>query len=182
MHTRSAAKPERDKHKRIYLRFHIIPSRQVQFTLYGDYSTQPNIADPLNPTATLNNGVFTNAAFFGLQKKEHYSVGVEAFLRTQFNGQRDATTGGRKNAKSFGVSAFGSMHLSPQLAVVGRLDSVDPNWDSAAKDDREYLFIGALDYAAHKNVHLMPNLHIRMFDRLHPAVTPRITFFWKFLS
>jgi hypothetical protein len=75
-----------------------------------------------------------------------------------------------------GVSVFGSLGLTDQWKGLGRVDMVS-NDD---KDTTDLLVIGGLDYAAAKNVHLMPNIYVQLPDGPDPNIQARVTAYYKF--
>ena len=97
------------------------------------------------------------------------SAGLEVFSRTNERaiGDDEVITG---------VSTYGSLPLHAALKGFGRFDVVsDDDWDTT-----DVLVIAGLDYAAAKNVHLMPNVLIEAPDGRDANVQGRLTFFCKF--
>jgi hypothetical protein len=98
-------------------------------------------------------------------------AGLEVFSRTN-----ELAGAGGEDQVITGVSAFGSLSLSVALKGFGRVDAV--GYD--AEDDRDWLFIAGLDYAAAKAVHLMPNAIVESPAGEDANVQGRLTFFYKF--
>ncbi len=98
-------------------------------------------------------------------------AGLEVFSRTN----EQAGAGGEDQVVA-GVSAFGSLPLNAAFKGFGRFDAVTHD----AADDRDWLFIAGLDYAAATDVHLMPNVLIESPAGRDANVQGRLTFYYKF--
>jgi len=67
------------------------------------------------------------------------------------------------------------------LVLVGRYDSFDPNTNSLSVNDRQELFIGAVDFKVAPKVSIMPGIEVHTLQgAIDSDVTPRVTFFWEF--
>ena len=77
-----------------------------------------------------------------------------------------------------GVSAFGSLGLSDNLKGFGRVDMLTTDDGTASMTDM--LVIAGLDHMPAKNVHLMPNLYVKLPDGPDPNIQARLTFYYKY--
>jgi len=179
-----------DKYKRYSLNLQIMPTKEFQVTLLGDYLARPSVnAFPVSgaPPSTVGNGVLTAALFAGYNVKDEFNVGVEGFLRSLANGQRNSDTTGLTSVSTIGVTAFGEVNVSPELVVIARYDYYDPNSDSRSKGDGVNYIIAGLAYKPNKNVQIIPNVQVETYEKLangrtyDPSVTGRVTFYYTFL-
>jgi hypothetical protein len=179
-----------DKYKRYSLNLQIMPTKEFQVTLLGDYLARPSVnAFPASgtPPSTVGNGVLTAALFAGYNVKDEFNVGVEGFLRSLANGQRNSDTTGLTSVSTIGVTAFGEVNVSPELVVIARYDYYDPNSDSRSKGDGVNYIIAGLAYKPNKNVQIIPNVQVETYEKLangrtyDPSVTGRVTFYYTFL-
>ena len=152
-------KPEDDHGKKFYGSLSFKAADRLILEGYADFNAKP---------AGRNERTFKS--FVGWQGAKG-KVGLEAFSRT--NEQAGA---GGENQVITGISAFGSLPLSAACKGFGRFDAVS----HAAADDRDWLFIAGLDYAAAKAVHLMPNVIVESPAGRDANVQGRLTFFCKF--
>lgn len=116
----------------------------------------------------------TLAGFVG-KSGEGFHGGVEGFYRID---KKTAADG--EDQKGFGVSVFGAKPVGEGKKVFVRADLYEPNGD--AEDDQETLLIGGLDWALAKDLHLMPNLRVTLFQDSgkDAELTPRLTGFFEF--
>ena len=186
----SGNRPETDKYKRYYLSFHVKPAEHVQFTVYGDYADRNDLTDPYSqttPRQTVSNGTLTTGAFVGYDEPGRFSFGLEGFLRSEQHGFNDAAASTLKALTAIGVSVFGSVSILSDVDLVGRYDYYDPNTDSKVKGDVRHFMLGGVAWKPDKNVSLIPNLQVEMYEKLpngrtyDPSVTARLTLFYVFL-
>ena len=152
-------KPEDDHGKKFYGSLSFKAAERLVLEGYADFNARP---------AGRNERTFKG--FVGWQGAKG-KVGLEVFSRTN----EQAGAGGEDQVIT-GVSAFGSLPLSAALKGFGRVDAVSHD----AEDDRDWLFIAGLDYAAAKAVHLMPNVIVESSTGRDANVQGRLTFFCKF--
>jgi hypothetical protein len=181
----------KDKQKRYSATLHFKPSKNLQVTVLGDYRTQSEIADPVNAGAMLGRNVFTGALFAGYNDPDNFSVGGEVFLSSMANSYTPSGSTAPAGLTAMGISAWASVNVQPDIALVGRFDYFDPNTDAAvnAKGDARNLIIGALAWKPDKNVTLMPNVEVETYESLpapstktfDASVTGRLTFYYNFL-
>ena len=86
----SGNSPEVNKYKRYYGLLQFIPIKNFQFTVYGDYASNPQIRDLNNELK--DHGTFTGAVMLNVKEKDKYSVGVESFYRSQANNYYNASS------------------------------------------------------------------------------------------
>ena len=184
----SGNKSETDKYKRFYAHVDFRPTKNLRFTLYGDYNVRPERDDPnsiTDPKATLSNNILTTAFFAGYQEKDKFSIGVEGFYRTQKNGV--IFNQSMEDLNAFGISLFGSYDLSEKFSVIGRYDYYDPVSNSFAEgDSRNYVILG-MSYRPDPKVAIMPNIQFESYEKLpngtefDNSMTARITVYYEFL-
>ena len=153
--------PETDKYKRYYGNIHVKLSSNLQATLYGDFDTRAKRIDAVDGQLKSNNRA-TVAGFLHFAQQDVFSIGVEAMYQTQQNNFRPIPANVFQSQQIFGVSLFTWYSVSPQVRVVGRYDTFDPNTD--LDDDGVSLLILALDYIAAKDVHIIPNIYIQSYQ------------------
>lgn len=180
----SGNSPETDKYKRYYVHLHIKPSTNLQATVYADYKDAGNVLDASKKP--VSNSTMTEALFVGYSEPFAYSFGVEAFLASQSNAY--TPPGGSLSSRSArGISLFGSYNLRPELAVVLRYDTYDPNTDGSAKGDGRTYVIAGLSYKADRSVLITPNILYESYQAPAGGPTPdasitaRVTFYYAFL-
>lgn len=130
--------------------------------VYADMQTQKGGADQT-----------TLAGFVG-KAGEGFHGGVEGFYRI------DKKAAAGEDLKGFGVSVFGAKPVAEGKKLFARADLYDPNRD--AEDDGETLLIGGLDWALAKDLHLMPNLLVTLYQDpgKDTQILPRVTGFFEF--
>jgi len=183
----SGNSPEVDKYKRFYAHLQLNPIKDLTATLYADLKSRPNINDPnstTTPPVTLSNNDLTYALFVGYKKKDDYTFGVESFINQRQNGM--ITGSDVKDQYAIGLSVFASYNFMKQIALVGRYDYYDPNFDSDVKGDSRNWFIFSLNIKPDDKVTISPNVVIETYESLpsgrsfKSSITPRITFFYSF--
>ena len=179
-----------DKYKRYSLNLQFMPTKELQFTLLGDYLARPSTnAFPVsgNPPATVGNGVLTTALFAGYNVKDHYNFGVEGFLASIANQQKNSDNTGLESLSAMGFTVFGEVNVSSELVAIARYDYYDPNNDSRFKGDARNYVIAGLAYKPDKNVQIIPNFQLETYQAPtvgqtpKPSVTGRVTFYYTFL-
>jgi hypothetical protein len=130
--------------------------------LYADMQTQKGGADQT-----------TLAGFLG-KSGERFHGGVEGYYRID----KKALAG--EDQKGFGVSLYGVKPVAEGKKIIVRADLYEPNSD--ADDDQETLLIGGLDWALAKDLHLMPNLLVTLYQNsnVDTQIIPRLTGFFEF--
>ena len=179
-----------DKFKRYSLNLQVLPTKEFQITLLGDYLARPAInAFPLSgdPPETVGNGVLTTALFAGYTVTDKYNVGIEGFLRSQANGQHNSDNTGLTAVNTIGFTVYGEVNLSQELVAVARYDYYDPNSDSRVKGDMMSYILAGLAFKPNKNVQIIPNIQYEMYQAPTGGTTPdasvtaRVTFYYMFL-
>jgi len=167
--------PERDNGKKIYASGSVQLSDGLQIELYGDFNMRRGGHDEITLKGVAG---FISEGFHG---------GLEVF---SCSNKKAATGGGDQTIT--GLSAFGALKLGESLKGFGRVDAksndkkaATDGGDEAATDggdekETHLLVIAGLDHQLAKNVHLMPNLYIKMPDGQDPNIQARLTFFYKF--
>ncbi|MSR83682.1 MAG: hypothetical protein EXS58_12290 [Candidatus Latescibacteria bacterium] len=117
-------------------------------------------------------GKTTLAGFIG-KNGDGFHGGIEAFYRI------DKKAAAGEDQKGFGVSLFGAKPVSEGKKVFARVDLYESNSD--AEDDQQML-IGGLDWALAKDLHLMPNVMVTLYQdsNIDTQLVPRITGFFEF--
>ena len=151
--------PEDDHGKKFYGSLSFKAADRLILEGYADFNARP---------AGRNERTFK--ALVGWQGARG-SAGLEVFSRTN-----ELAGDNGDDQVIAGVSAFGSLPLSAAFKGFGRVDAV--GYD--AEDDRDWLFITGLDYAAATDVHLMPNVLIESPAGRDANVQGRLTFYYKF--
>lgn len=177
----SGNSPESNKYKRYYASFQIKPNDNFLITLYGDFASYPKRIDPFDGQLKDNSAIVA-AGFMNYREGSLFSLGVEAFIRSQqHNYSASGSAAALGSQSGFGISAWGKVALSDIIGLVARYDSFDPNTNSTANSDRQGLFIGAVDFKVASHVNVMPGIEIHTLQGADNSdVTPRVTFFWEF--
>ena len=175
-----------DKYKRYSLNLQFKPMSNFQATVYLDYK---DAADKLISGSLKSNSTTVEALFLNYWQPYIFNLGFEAFMSSQANAFTPAGSTTPGSLSGLGWSLWGSYNLMPELAVVARYDSYDPNTNSAANakgDSRGYLVAG-LSWKADKNVSISPNILYETYETptgkssIDPSVTARLTFYYIFL-
>ncbi len=178
--------PETDKYKRYYLNLQFKPTANFMGTLYGDFKAQSAINDPKStstPKATLSHDATTLALFLMYMEKDKYSVGLEGFQQSTTNGFVNKS-GTLTTLSGLGYSVYGTYNFQPDLAVVLRYDSYDPNTNSDAKGDQKGYILAALSWKVDKQVSIMPNIQYETYETptghasIDPSLTARLTLYY----
>lgn len=173
----SGNSPEANKHKRYYGLLQFSPITNFQFTVYGDYASNPKKSDPTNKQLKSNSAA-VGALFLNYFEKDKYSLGVETFLKSQQNNFSKAGSA-LKSQSGFGVSLFAWVAASDLIRIVGRFDNFDPNTD--LDKDGTNLILGAIDFRVDKNVSIMPNVEAVTYQSKGANdVIGRVTFYYQF--
>ena len=154
-------KPEDDNGKKLYASLSLSPAEGKVVELMGDYDMRPGGQDRI-----------TLKAFLGL-RGDSFHGGIEPFLR--IDKDASASTPGDDRTRS-GVSAFGSLPVADDWKGFARLDVLSDD----DGDTTDLLVIAGLDFAAHKDVHIMPNVFVAIPDGPDPSITLRASAFYKF--
>ncbi len=151
----SGTRSEADKHKKIYGLLHFKPG-MLTATAYADWEKRAGNRDRT-----------TLAGFAGLIH-EKFHGGLEGFVQW------------RGNVQARGISLFGAGRIGDKTKAFARGDFFDP--DDASARDREYFFVGGLDFEPAKDIHIMPNVMGTAFQALDvdAEVIPRLTLYVKF--
>ena len=170
----SGNKPETNKYKRYYALLQFTPGSDFMFTLYGDYNTLPKVEDK-------DNSAFVAAGFINYKHDKAFSLGIEGFIKNQQNAYTAPGAESPETKNGFGISFWAKALLSDNIGIVGRYDTYDPNTNSAAKNDKQGLIIGAVDFKVAPKVSVMPGIEVHTLEGADNSdVTPRVTFYWKF--
>ncbi len=180
-----------DKYKRYSFLFHVKPTKEIQFTLYGQLKGAPDVNDPASatvPKATVGNNTMIGAAFLGYKKDTTFSVGAEGFIQSVSNAFIPAGSTTLKSLSTLGFSVFGYYNFTPEWSAVARFDFFDPNTDGTVKGDARNYIIAGLAYKPVKNVQIIPNMQLETYQAapaparaLDASVTARVTFYYIFL-
>ncbi len=177
-------KPEIDKHKRLYCRLGYYPNNSTIISVYGDYFSKPYIENPFDSLSQLNNDYLLFNLFIGQRVPEKFLWGVETFFQIAKN--EYAKNNIIDDRKAIGFSLFGSYYLFKELAIVCRVDYLDPNINSNSKGDFRIWSLLSINYKPHPKVTFSPNVVWEFYEKLEdgakikPSTTLRLTFFWNF--
>jgi hypothetical protein len=184
----SANSPAATTHKymRYYAHVQVKPTSNLQATLYVDFK---DVADVTNASGSkVSNATITPALFVGYAEPFKFNVNVEAFMASQSNAY--TPPGGSLGTKSaLGYSLFGTYFIQPELGIVLRYDSFDPNTDSHSKGDLRNYILAGLTWKVDKNVQIMPNVLYETYETpttpgaksIDPSITARLTLYYVFL-
>jgi hypothetical protein len=154
---------ENDNGKKLYGSLIFAASKALTLEGYADFNMLPGEQDQM-----------TLKVFAGYQG-EGLRAGVEVFSRiNKAAGVANKQAG--DDVTISGVSLYATLPLGESLKGFGRLDAVS-NDD---KDTTEMLIIAGLDHSPAKNVYLMPNIYVQLFDGLDPSIQGRLTFKYNF--
>lgn len=174
----AGSETEFDKYKRFYTGFWFEPVSNLEVLVFGQFTARPKKTDAVDNSAKTNNSIlFDGAAHY--QYGKAFSVGIEGVYQVIANNYRDVTGEPYVDQKTVGASAYGWVELVEKFRFVGRYDYLDTNTDADnAKSD---LVIAGIDYAALKNLHVMPNFYYRSYRGASPDLTmARITLHYDF--
>ena len=115
----------------------------------------------------------TLAGFIG-KSGDGFHGGIEGFYRI------DKKAAAGEDQKGFGVSLFGAKPVAEGKKLFARVDLYDKDGD--AEDDQETLLIAGLDWALAKDLHVMPNVLVTLYQdsAKDTQLVPRITGFFEF--
>ena len=174
----SGNSPEANKDKRVYGLLEFDPSPELLITVYGDYASYPQAAKK-------DVNAFVGAGFINFRQKGKFSIGLEAFLKSQQNSY--APPNGSLGSKSgFGLSIWAYANLSDKAQIVGRFDTYDPNTNTNSNKDGKNLILAGLQFNPVEHVSITPNVEIFTYQADSPNhgdsndIVPRITFYWEF--
>lgn len=177
----SGNSPESNKYKRYYASFQIKPNDNLMVNLYGDFASYAQRRDPYD-NQLKNNSAFVFAGFINYKQGKSFALGLEGFIRNQQNNYSpNGNLSSLESQTGLGLSVWGKALLTEKVGIVARYDMFDPNTNSAAKNDAQGLFIGAVDFKVAPNVSIMPGIEVHTLQGANDSdVTPRVTFFWEF--
>ncbi len=182
----SGNNPESDKYKRYSANIQLKPISNFQATLYFDLK---DAADKLIAGSEKTNSTTIEALFLNYWQPFIFNLGFEAFMSSQSNQFTPTGSTSPGSLSALGWSLWGSYNLMPELAVVARYDSYDPNTNSAANakgDSRGYV-VGGLSWKVDKNVSISPNVLYETYETptggksIDASVTARLTFYYIFI-
>jgi hypothetical protein len=171
--------PEANKYKRFYGLLEFDPSPNFLITLYGDYASNPKVADPYG-TDMKDNSAFVGAAFLGYKQKGSFGLGAEGSYKSQQNQTVNSDSTALENQNGFGVSLWGYVNFNETIELVARFDTIDPNTN--ADNDGRNLILAGVQFNPIKNVSITPNVEVFTYQKsgVKSDVMPRVTFFWEF--
>jgi hypothetical protein len=175
----SGNSPEVNKYKRFYGLLEFNPVPNFLFTLYGDYSAQPKIADPFGNDMK-DNSAFVGAAFLNYKQKEKFGLGAEGYIKSQQNNTVNSDNTALETQNGFGVSLWAYVNFTKTVQLVGRFDTADPNTNM--DNDGRNMILGGLQFKADENVSITPNIEVFTYqkDGKNSDVVPRVTVYWQF--
>ncbi len=162
-------KPENDKYKKYYFAFNAKPVKGLIAEVYADYET------------ALASKTKTTLKGFAAYQAEKFTIGLEAVQQIQNKANTDSS-----DRKPFGISVFASGQIMEQWNGIVRIDMFDPDTKSSKTGYKEIFLTAGIDYAAHKNVHIMPNIWVNSYSGKGSAakrsadVAARLTFFYAY--
>ncbi|MBL7995455.1 hypothetical protein JNM05_08785 [bacterium] len=171
----SGQKPENNKSKKYYGSFSAKPIKGLIAEVYSDFEsdiTRPAKAYAVSQKTTMK-------GFAGYQE-DRFSIGFEAVKQIQ---KYTDTT----NVTPLGISIFASAPLmKDKLNAFARFDTYDPNTKNSNAGYKENFITAGLDFAVHKNVHIMPNIWMNTFSKKGSIssrkadTVARVTFFYVY--
>ena len=176
----SSNSPETNKYKKYYARVESTPFKKLVVTAYADLAARGTISTPAGPIA---NNSLTVAGFVGFRETDVFSIGLEGFMQSMENGFVQAGSYSARSALS--ISAFGSFTIHPKMKLLARIDSFDPNSNSAATGDSRIFAVAGIDWQPDGKVSIIPNILIESYDNragvaVDPSVTARVTVAYSF--
>ncbi len=159
----TGTRSETDKNKRVYA--------NVPIKIQGGFSVVPYFDYEGGNDGRDKNAM---ALFAGLQKPRLHG-GVEVFQKKSHKALAND-----QDRTENGFSVFGAVKAAEKVKLFGRFDSYDPNTD--ADNDGNSLVIAGLDFAADKNVNVIPNVRIESYQAsgLDANTIGLVTFFFRF--
>lgn len=178
---------DNDKYKRYSLQVQVMPTKELQFTVYGSLLARPATNAWKSTTSTVSNSTTNLGLFVGYNQKDVFNVGMEGFLSSTANAITNSDTTGLKAASTLGFTLFGTVNLTPEIVAIARYDYFDLNIDGRYKGDmRNYVIVG-LAYKPDKNVQIIPNVQYETYESvpngrtIDASVTARVTIYYIFL-
>ncbi len=170
--------PESNKDKRIYGLLEFDPSPELLITVYGDYASNPQVANK-------DVNTFVGAGFINFRQKGKFSIGVEGFIKSQQNSYTPPN-GSLGSKSGLGLSVWAYANLSDKAQIVGRFDTYDPNTNSNSNKDGKNLILAGLQFNPVEHVSITPNVEVFTYQADSPNggdssdIIPRVTFYWEF--
>jgi hypothetical protein len=122
--------------------------------------------------------------------RNSFNLGVEFFTRNVANAYVLPGTSTTSSLVTMGYTFFASYNIVPELALVVRYDTYDPNTNPISAYDRSNLLIAGLSWKLDKNVWFSPNIEEEFYQdavtpggksvTVSPSLTARGTFFYVF--
>lgn len=153
-------RPERDNGKKLYASVQLQPGEGNHLEIYGDIDLLPG-----GDSITLKG--------FAGHRGDGFQGGAELYMRID---QEAAVADPGADVTRAGLSAFGSVPVRENWRGFARFDAL--NNDDL--DTTDLVIIGGLDWAASKEVHIMPNLYVQLPDGPDPNIQARVTGFYRF--
>ncbi|MBL7961842.1 hypothetical protein JNL27_16540 [bacterium] len=171
----SGQKPENNKSRKYYGSFTAKPIKGLIVEAYSDFESEIT-----EPKKTYSISQKTTIKGFAGYQDDRFSVGIEAIKQTrQYTDTADITP--------VGVSVFASAPIiKDKLSAFARFDTYDPDTKNSSFGYNEYFMMAGLDFSAHKNVHIMPNIWINTFSKKGSTTNrkadtvARVTFFYVY--
>ncbi|MDZ7288928.1 MAG: hypothetical protein ONB42_03240 [candidate division KSB1 bacterium] len=159
----TGTRSETDKNKRIYV--------NVPIKIQGGFSLVPYFDYEGGDDGKSKRAM----AFFAGVQKPSFHGGVELFQKVS-----NKALANNQNRTESGFSIFGAVKALEKIKLFGRYDRYDPNSD--LNDDGNALVIAGLDFAADKNVNIMPNVRIESYQvsGLDVNTVGALTLFFRF--
>lgn len=159
----TGTRSETDKNKRAYL--------NVPIKIQGGFSIVPYF-DYEGGTERRDKNAM--ALFAGLQKPRLHG-GVEVFQK-----KSNKALANNQDRTENGFSVFGAVKAAEKVKLFGRFDNYDPNTD--VDDNGISLIVAGLDYAADKNVNVIPNVRIESYQAPNADANTigQVTFYFRF--
>lgn len=183
----SGNKVEADRFKSIYATMGYNVSKNMVLSLSYTHhflKRSLDLYDTLTPIRWLNKDNSLITFFVGYKKENKFSSGIELFYQT-FN--NNFNTGQAFDTyHSYGATFYADVYLNDKLSLTGRVDYYEPNDHSKATNDRRIYGLLSCNVQLNKSIIISPNVVSEIYDKLangtkiKQAVTPRITFYWKY--
>jgi hypothetical protein len=159
----TGTRSETDKNKRVYVNAPIKIQGGFSLVPYFDYEGG-------------NDGRDKNvlALFAGLQKPRFHG-GVEVFQK-----KSNKALANNQDRTENGFSIFGAVKAAEKVKLFGRFDKYDPNTD--VDENGISLILAGLDFAADKNVNIIPNVRIESYQASSADANTigQVTFYFRF--
>jgi hypothetical protein len=169
----SSNKSETDKGKSWLASLSLYPTKEIVVEIYGDYRNVPD-----------NNDIYT-AQLFAAYKTKGFRAGIQFAHQTHKNSEYLSTEV---------ASIFAAAKLSNNWSTFARIDKMFDANPSGHKvsyipfdpTTKSTFIVAGLDYSLVKNVSILPNIEVVIYDKnknaLQPKtdVIPRMSFYYKF--